>query len=205
MKTLHRILVVLCFVVLAGYFLGNLLVSSELTDTNTVLQEDKDRTKEPVMIFEPANRKEWSDKFGGIEAVYRIIRDVQVQCDAVSGRNPLNPKTINMIVDIYGDNGNLTGHDGHTYQGRREISRYLYRLLRGGHQITDFNMSVSALYAKEMTHMIEMLKEKQDDSDFVHVIYFVFSGSFKLDGKLIDPPGSSTYGHSRICDDNNDL
>ena len=200
MKTLLRVFVVLFVVGVMGYILGSALASHAGTETDAAMQKPKDVPIKPVMIFDPKTSGEWSDEFGGRGAVEDIITEVRKKCAAVSKPGVLDPAKIELIVDIYGDNGSLTGHDGHTYQGRREISRYLYRVLRGGHKITDFNIYMAAVYATELKHMIEMPLVKQKNEDFVHVLYFVFAGSYMMDVNLIDPPGSSTYGHRRVCE-----
>lgn len=124
-----------------------------------------------------------------------IIKKLQQQIDAIPSKGPLTPAMISQIADVYGDNGNLTEHDGWTLRGKREISLYFARLL-DCHRVTDLKIEIKFVYAKEFT---DTFKNPKKPEDIVHSVYFVLCISYMLDGQSVSVPGSANRAHQGSC------
>lgn len=147
----------------------------------------------PVIMWEP-DVSHWSPV--SRTQVMNIIAGLQKRIDAIPSKVPVTPAIVGQIAAIYGANGNFTGADGWTYKGSEEIAAYLNRILIPGH-LADFRIEIKFVYAKEFTERLNKGKEPQD---VVHSLYFVFSNTFMLNGRMVDPTGSTNCPHIRVCE-----
>jgi hypothetical protein len=151
-----------------------------------------------VVIYDPPlatkGTLEWEES--GVRYVRDYLKDLGARLGKLVIPGPLTHDMVPEIVAIYGDNGNFTGHDGVTYRGVREISVYLNSLL-DCHKITDFRIEPKVVYAKQIPPHLRI-----DKGDFtvIHSIYFIFSCTFLVDGRLIDPLGSTDCTHVKMCE-----
>ena len=172
--------------------------------------EAQDPLKDAVVVFDPPESKwiEFKPDWKARTYINEIIDEMLRPLAALQSGKPLTPDEIPLIAAIYGANGNFTGHDGLTYKGICEISMYFYRLITTHHQVTNFSIQVKAVYAKEFTERAKMAKEfiergnmKDIPDDLVlHSFYFILASSFKLDGKPVDPLGSTNCCHIKVCE-----
>lgn len=150
-----------------------------------------------LVMWEP-DVSRWSQP--SRDQVLMTIERLQQAIDRIPPRGPLTPAIIRQIVDVYGANGNLTGHDGLTYKGDQAAKNKIPDYLRANMgAISDFSIEIKAVYAKEFTSAFKNVKNP-NDNDVVHSLYFIFSNSFLLNGHLVDPPGSTNCPHIRICE-----
>jgi hypothetical protein len=161
--------------------------------------EAQDPLKDAVVVFDPPESRwvEFKPDWNARLYINRLIGDMLKPIAHLQSGNPLTPDAIPLIAAVYGANGNFTGHDGRTYKGICEISLYFYRLI-GQYHVTDFSIQVKAVYAKEFTERAKM-KDIPDDV-VLHSFYFILASSFKLDGKPVDPLGSTNCCHIKICE-----
>jgi len=151
------------------------------------------QTEKTCILYEP-DVKDWiPDSKVQLKS---IITQMQTMMDAIPSQGPLSAGIIGQIGDIYGQNGNLTGHDGWTLRGKREIVLYLSSLL-ACHKVSDFRMEIKSIYAKEFTDTFKNLK--RNPGDVAHSVYFILCNSYVLDGQLIKVPGSITRRHQADC------
>jgi hypothetical protein len=166
------------------------LTGQEGKTTQSVTQLGADKL---VVIIDPPDVKNWE---GGIQYVNDYVGDLQARLGKLVLPGPLTHAMVPYIVAVYGDNGNFTGHDGVTYRGVREISVYLDTLI-GCHKITNFKIELKVVYAKQIP---PALRIDRGDDTVLHNIYFIYSCSFLLDGRLIDPLGSTNCTHVKVCE-----
>ena len=157
---------------------------------------DAGKERDVIVIYEP---EDFSP--GGLEAVARLISDVQKELSSFS-RKKLNERDIAQIGEFYGAQGVLTAHDGFNIIGGKDIYCYFE-----SHRddITNLKFKLECVYAKELTHILNLkLKDKRDEEkwnkDIVHVAYLIISVSFDLNGKRIDPGSGTNRKHIRVCD-----
>lgn len=129
------------------------------------------------------------------QQLLNIIDKLRAQIDAIPSKGSLTTAMISQIADVYGDNGNLTGYDGWTLRGKREISLYFTSLL-ACHKIADLKIEMKFAYAKEFT---DTFKNPKKPEDIVHCVYFILCISYVLDGKLVSAPGFAYRGHQAPC------
>lgn len=148
--------------------------------------------KGPLIMWDPDERS-WDPV--SKQQLLTIVKGLQTQLDAIPSGS-LTPAVISQIADVYGDNGNLTGYDGWTLRGKREISLYFMRLL-DCHKTTDFKMEIKFVYVKEFTNTFKTAKGSPQA--IVHSVYLVLSNSFMLDGQQVKVPGSTNCPHQADC------
>ncbi len=108
-------------------------------------------TKDPrpqIQIFWEPAESAW--KLPSKDQVFFTINSLMQKISAIPANAPLTPAMVKQITEIYGPNGNLTGHDGSTYQGSKEITLYLEQLLCC-HHVSDLKIAVKLVYVKEFT------------------------------------------------------
>ncbi len=151
----------------------------------------------------PENLSEWSEN--GEQQVRNIIEKVEGRVAAINGIATMDADQIAKIEELFGNNGKLNTHDGKTKRTGRKIAQHFEKELQDGTVITDFQVRIEYILAYELTHMV--IKEPKLDEDIIHSVYFIFSSSYTRDdgrGKIkIDPPGSTSYIHTRLCSDDN--
>ncbi|MEN6311375.1 MAG: hypothetical protein ABFD80_07545, partial [Acidobacteriota bacterium] len=76
----------------------------------------------PVIMWEPADPNAWT--IGGRRQVASIIERMEARIHKIPPDVLVTPDVIGEIAAIYGDNASLTGYDGTTYRGAREIAMY---------------------------------------------------------------------------------
>ena len=158
-------------------------------------QESMEATKLPWPVMWEPEFSQWNPKSRA--QVVKIVSDLQKLIESIPIKVPLAQGTIPQIAAIYGGNGIFTGHDGVTYRGEREIALYLKSLI-AGHKVSDFGIKIKFVYAKEFTDVLNDPHGLPDD--VIHSVYFILSSSFMLDGRIVDPPGSTNCPHIRVCD-----
>jgi hypothetical protein len=192
-KILYGILVL---VFLGAAFMAGKLVADRGSQT------PRGVTEGPIILWEPALTEGvkaggvgWSP--GGKDQVMDIIKKMQDKLDQIPASGPLTEKAIGEIASVYGTNGILTGYDGTTYRGEREIAMY-FRLLSLTQSVTDVRIEIKLVYAKEFVQVANNMKGSPDD--VIHSLYFVLATSYKIDGVPVDPPSSTECPHIRKCE-----
>jgi hypothetical protein len=122
---------------------------------------------------------------------------MRTRINKIPPRVPLTPGLIAEVTALYGPNGILTGHDGLTYRGDREISMYFHQLICC-HKVEDLKIEIKFVYAKEFTERAK--NPNGSPEDIIHSLYFILSCSYRLDGQFVDPPSSTDCPHSRMCE-----
>jgi hypothetical protein len=163
--------------------------------TNRPDQPRAEAMKGPMILWEPEDLKAWSEP--GVAQVQHIVQQLQEDIDKIPPAGPLTKDMIARIAAIYGANGIMTGHDGETYRGSREIAMYLSYLTLC-RKVTDFRIQIKLVYAKEFTAVAKNLRGSDDD--IIHSLYFILSTSYKIDGVPVDPLSSTECPHVRICE-----
>jgi hypothetical protein len=153
------------------------------------------RVNPPTLMLDPEDPKDWSAN--GLTQIHGIIEKLQTAIDKIPPTGPLTSGMVTDIVNIYGANGIMTGHDGATYRGTREISMYLRQLALCS-RITDFRIEIRVVYAKEFTDLAKLTKGS--DNDVIHSVYFILNTSYKINGVPVDPPSSTSCPHIRVCE-----
>jgi hypothetical protein len=197
MKILVRLFGVSLAVLFLVLMIGKAGTAPAEQDPLPNLGKDVSSLPGPVYVLEPTN---FSNT--GLSYLKTRVGEMKKMIDTACSKGTLTPDMVPAIAAVYGANGNFTGHDGLTYKGKCEISLYFYKLLAGNHKITDFHIQIKVIYAKEFT---ERMNTEKGDTDVIHSFYFILASSFKLDGKQVDPPGSTNCRHARVCDCNNGL
>ena len=188
MKLKVLLLVLLSIFLFALLIVGHPLMFSEREAKGL----DAEKERDLVVILEP-------DEFSpeGLKAVKSFISGVKEKLSSFSG--PLKGEIIKKIGQFYGDQGILTTHTGDTLKGGTEISKYFERL-RGKKNMINVEFKLKCVHVKELTHILNLPKEKKTDDDVVHVAYLIISYSFDLDGMRIDPGSVTNRRHIRVCD-----
>ncbi len=151
-----------------------------------------------VVIYDPplATKGELAWEESGVNYVRGYEKELRVRLAKLVLPGPLTHGMLRDIVAVYGDNGSFTGHDGVTYRGVREIAVYFTSLL-DRHKITEFRIEPKVVYAKQIPpHM----RVDKGDETVIHSIYLILSCTFRLDGRLIDPLGSTSCSHVKLCE-----
>jgi hypothetical protein len=160
------------------------------------LSADQITTGQPVIIWEPAYSK-WSEI--SRNQVKSIIAQTLSEMDAIPPTSTLDDPILEKILKLHGVNGIFTGHDGKTYRGRGEIGGHLRQFQKN---IKNLRGDLKAVYAKEFTDVLN--SSKPSPEDIVHSVHLIFSWAYILNDKAVDPPSSTTFRHTRVCDWSND-
>jgi hypothetical protein len=102
----------------------------------------------PMVTWEPIDPNAWSQN--GRAQVSGIIQRMQKSIDLLPPKGLLTGDTVRQVAAIYGPNGILTGYDGLTYRGAREIAMYFHQLMFSRH-VEDLKIEIKFVYAKEFT------------------------------------------------------
>jgi hypothetical protein len=178
----------------AFVFLGLLFVSSHASTGQAHLCLN---VKLPVILWEP-DESAWSQPSKA--QVLTIIDRMQKIIDKIQSKGPFDKATIGDIVLAYGANGIMSGAEGWTLRGNRQIATYFSNLLRNS-KVSDFKIEIKFVYAKEFTERFNDTKTPADA--VVHSVYFVFSNSYSLDGRPVYSGGSTNCPHIKGCDCSN--
>jgi|GEM_PF-5963332 len=163
----------------------------------TLACKTQSRTAEeaaPKIMWEPENLKDWS--VNGKAQVEKTIFDLQNEIARLPANGPITAEMIPQIAAIYGANGIMTGYDGKTYRGDREISKYFGQLV-ACRTVEDLQIRIKFVYAEEFTRA--KMKDGRDD-DVIHSLYYILLCSYRVDVRVVDPLSSTSCGHIRVCD-----
>lgn len=155
---------------------------------------DADKEKGLIVIYKP-DPKDWSE--AGLTRVSEWISNKQNEFSSLTRKTLDERRDPDLIGLAYEDGGFLTTHDGTSRKGKHAISKYFKNHSRN---ITNLEFKLEFVYVKEFTHNLNLPPEKQKKDDVFHVVYFIISVSFDLNGKPIDPPSGSNWRHIRMCD-----
>lgn len=149
----------------------------------------------PVIMWEPSDPNAWS--VGGQGQVLSIIQQMEARIRKIPLTGLVTDGMIAQVAAIYGDNGTMTGDDGTTYRGAREIAMY-FRALSLCRKLADLRIEIKFVYAKEFTDRARDAGGKPED--IIHSLYFILSCSYRVNGQLVDPPSATLCAHSRTCE-----
>ena len=158
---------------------------------------DPQLTKDPrpqIQIFWEPAESAWRQP--SKDQAFFTINSLMQKISAIPANTPLTPAMVKQITAIYGPDGNLTGYDGSTYQGSKEIALYLEQLLCC-HQVSNLKIEIKLVYVKEFTD--RLYSPRVQPTDIVHTLYYILSNSYMMDGHRVVPPGSTICAHQTGC------